>query len=1029
MGVNPRAAQELDLLLQEGLSEDPLLIEGLVRLYANELFRFAWVIFSPETESPTVQRLLARRTAIQAITAALHQLRRFQEQPGTFLWLLSLTFQQFSYQHSTPTPDLTLLAGYLQTAHNLPPEDIAYILKIPARRAAALVESESTPPTRLVSHSVEPNYAGNRTPTPLTVEEIAALIKQIRASQTDWPSVGFLPRFFREFAFIGLAVLVFVLLARAAPNSVINLPTPIPSPTLPATIEPNWEATPPALPTTTDQFPTNIFYEPENPYLVWRQTQILQADTATINALAFSPTEPILAAGNNIGSIILWDTTTFIELETLEAHSGGLRSLAFSPDGALMASGGGDGTVRIWEMPSGFLVQVLEGHPLIINSLSFSPDGETLAVAAGEELWFWQMNSGVKIASYDHFDQILYSVRYSPDGNYLGISEADGIGWILRARDGYPLLSFQNQNFGLINKRMMFSPDGKYLLSISRDNHPMIIQLIGNPDQLEGEIVKTLFQTGENSYVPTIRDFNYSPNGNFVAAATDDGSIFLWDATTWTALQAPLRNYDIGSQYRHLDISFDSQMIAISRLDGEIGIWKLEDVSVQVAALEEPRYFQRLESDIRRWTFTYPDETPDFLWEENLMNLEEASAAAGFTVKIPFIELLGGDHQFNGVAYDPVSQIVVTNVWANNQPGALWGFTLLQRKVEPGQLMAAEDLYLGTDVIGMSAIVEPVQIGDAYGETVIGDWVFLDEENPAFWDESPQPGDKINFVNRWSEDSGNVSLRWKEGDILYEIKAYIDWYTSDPLATRDALILLANSLFAPDQVNFPWNATPYTYTIQSGDTCTSLAEQFVTTIETITNLNGLSDECELIAGQTLLLPYPAEAFATTDLNCDSQNETILLLQDGSDPNLITGTALDVVSEANIIHRVWEHTAAEMGTTTIQEVEVFLLGECVQLIALSGGTSTAGRTRVFRWDGISVSPVLDASGWPNSYNGLISSLEQGLDSPFLISIIEYAPNIHPVSGLCPNEVTDYTWNGVRFEKGQTQLVLGACINLP
>ena len=140
MGFNPRAAQELDLLLQEGRADTPLLVDGLVNLYANELFRFAWAFLAPDTHSPIIQRLLARRIVTQALADALRQLRRFQEQPGTFLWLLALT-----YQHLPPEPR-PALARYLHTVLTLPPDDIAYILKISERRAAALTETAPEPP-------------------------------------------------------------------------------------------------------------------------------------------------------------------------------------------------------------------------------------------------------------------------------------------------------------------------------------------------------------------------------------------------------------------------------------------------------------------------------------------------------------------------------------------------------------------------------------------------------------------------------------------------------------------------------------------------------------------------------------------------------------------------------------------------------------------------------------------------------------------------------------------------------------------
>ncbi len=70
-------------------------------------------------------------------------------------------------------------------------------------------------------------------------------------------------------------------------------------------------------------------------------------------AFAFSPDGKLLATGDKVGHVVVWDVETGKELGTCEApvmytwdpvqrrHSiGGIRSLAFSPDGKQLAVGG-----------------------------------------------------------------------------------------------------------------------------------------------------------------------------------------------------------------------------------------------------------------------------------------------------------------------------------------------------------------------------------------------------------------------------------------------------------------------------------------------------------------------------------------------------------------------------------------------------------------------------------------------------------------------------------------------------------------
>ncbi len=77
-------------------------------------------------------------------------------------------------------------------------------------------------------------------------------------------------------------------------------------------------------------------------------------------ALAFSPSDPVLAVGLQDGRILLWDTDqrwisssgTWSQLMEVRQHRGGVLGLAFSPDGGTLASAGNDGLVTLLQAPS-----------------------------------------------------------------------------------------------------------------------------------------------------------------------------------------------------------------------------------------------------------------------------------------------------------------------------------------------------------------------------------------------------------------------------------------------------------------------------------------------------------------------------------------------------------------------------------------------------------------------------------------------------------------------------------------------------
>ena len=59
----------------------------------------------------------------------------------------------------------------------------------------------------------------------------------------------------------------------------------------------------------------------------------------TVNSIAFSPNDKILASGSGDTTIKLWNIEIFKEIKTLTGHSAAVYSIAFNYDGTLLASG------------------------------------------------------------------------------------------------------------------------------------------------------------------------------------------------------------------------------------------------------------------------------------------------------------------------------------------------------------------------------------------------------------------------------------------------------------------------------------------------------------------------------------------------------------------------------------------------------------------------------------------------------------------------------------------------------------------
>lgn len=116
----------------------------------------------------------------------------------------------------------------------------------------------------------------------------------------------------------------------------------------------------------------------------------------SVNALAFSPDERVLAIGHSRG-IRLWNYKTGASIQTL-GHSrqappfvgnrswGSISSLVFSPDGKTVASGSWDHRIRLWDTATGHYKETLVGHVGTVTSLAYSQSlPGSVATAAPKE--------------------------------------------------------------------------------------------------------------------------------------------------------------------------------------------------------------------------------------------------------------------------------------------------------------------------------------------------------------------------------------------------------------------------------------------------------------------------------------------------------------------------------------------------------------------------------------------------------------------------------------------------------------------
>jgi WD40 repeat protein len=254
--------------------------------------------------------------------------------------------------------------------------------------------------------------------------------------------------------------------------------------------------------------------------------------------LGFAPDGLRLATSGYDGAIRLWDIATGRPALRLEGARGTVWTLDFSPDGSRLAAAGEDGIVRIWNASDGRLLARLRGHERNIWEVRFSPDGKRLASGSFDATArIWDAATGAPLAVLTEHEEAVVGLAWSADGRWLATAGDDSTIRLRRAADGKTERGIWVGNHAY---KLDFSPDSRWLANAGRARGGLGTlwhQLTGAGADSEairlwrvadGALVQALKMPEDVMYV------GFSPDGRWLVASGDDGSVTLWKLSTGT---------------------------------------------------------------------------------------------------------------------------------------------------------------------------------------------------------------------------------------------------------------------------------------------------------------------------------------------------------------------------------------------------------------------------------------------------------------------------------------------------------------
>ncbi|KAG9061300.1 hypothetical protein KI688_007638 [Linnemannia hyalina] len=328
----------------------------------------------------------------------------------------------------------------------------------------------------------------------------------------------------------------------------------------------------------------------------------MKGHTERISLVDYSPCGKLIASASLDSTVRLWSSQTGESLLVLKDHTRGVASVKFSPDGRQLVSGDWNATIRFWDVETGKLVREFNSPLKDVFSFAYSPDGKWIASGhRSGSLQLWDAVSYEPGPALQGHTRDVRGVAFSPSSQWIASASMDKTVRLWDASTGNPILILSGHNAFV--RDVAFSPNGLQIVSGGDDMKARLWDLSSSWSNVEpqGYRVDSLLKTA------------YSPDGLSILTASKH-RVYRWDSTTGGSLQNAFQ-FPEAVSVRNVDFSPDGNQIAAVVEDG-VQVWDHRTcAAVSIFKVEQFALTNVVYSPCGRWVAAWNWTDSVWLWD------------------------------------------------------------------------------------------------------------------------------------------------------------------------------------------------------------------------------------------------------------------------------------------------------------------------------------------------------------------------------------------------------------------------------